>query len=229
AEEAERAEDRQPHALSPLALRPLPRSLDVLASPSPRPTLASPWPTHGGSIVDRGPPAALRPRALSLMLGRPRPRLAPPAEGEEWAECPPHALSPQPRLPRPFRVISQRSTIQQPHVEDRRPSRLHDQESVISRRSTVQQPHVEDRKPSRLHDQETIISRSSTVQQPHALGVTIGRVEDIEHTPPSHDMVGECPFQASNDVYEDNSQEIIEENSNHQVAPTTSICKVRRT
>ncbi|MQL68386.1 hypothetical protein Taro_000684, partial [Colocasia esculenta] len=120
-------------------------------------------------------------------------------------------------------VISQRSTVQQPHVEDRRPSRLHAQESVISQRSTVQQPHVEDRRPSRLHAQETAISQRSTVQQPHALEVTIGRVEDTEHTPPSHEKIGECPFQASNDVYEDNSQEILEENSDHQVAPTTSI------
>ncbi|MQL82971.1 hypothetical protein Taro_015453 [Colocasia esculenta] len=75
----------------------------------------------------------------------------------------------------------------------------------------------------------SVISQRSTFQQPHTLGVTIGRVEDAEHAPPSHDKVGECPFQASNDVHEDNSQEILEENSSHQVAPTTSIGKVRRT
>ncbi|MQM09508.1 hypothetical protein Taro_042382 [Colocasia esculenta] len=126
-------------------------------------------------------------------------------------------------------VISQRSTVQQPHVNDRRPSRLHAQESVISQRTTVQEPHVEDRRPSRHHAKETAISQRSTVQQPHALGVTIGRVEDTEHAPPSHDRVGECPLQATNDVYEDNSQENLEENSNHHVAPTTSISKVRRT
>ncbi|MQL70513.1 hypothetical protein Taro_002825, partial [Colocasia esculenta] len=63
-------------------------------------------------------------------------------------------------------VISQRSTVQQPHVNDRRPSRLHAQESVISQRSTVQQPHVNDRRPSRLHAQETVISQRSTVQHP---------------------------------------------------------------
>ncbi|MQL99533.1 hypothetical protein Taro_032256 [Colocasia esculenta] len=87
--------------------------------------------------------------------------------------------------------------------------------------------YVEERRPSRLHAQDTVISQRIIVQQPHALGVTIGRVEDTKHTPPSHDRVVECPFQASNDVYEDNSQEILEENSNNQVAPTTSIGKVQ--
>ncbi|MQL72733.1 hypothetical protein Taro_005079, partial [Colocasia esculenta] len=62
---------------------------------------------------------------------------------------------------------------------------------VISQRSTVQQPHVEERRPSRLHAQESVILQRSTVQQPHTLGVTIGRVEDAEHAPPSHDLVGE--------------------------------------
>ncbi|MQL86042.1 hypothetical protein Taro_018579 [Colocasia esculenta] len=60
------------------------------------------------------------------------------------------------RVVRDNGVILQRSTVQQPHVEDRRPSRLHAQESVISQRSTVQQPHVEDRRPSRLHAQEIV-------------------------------------------------------------------------
>ncbi|MQL68195.1 hypothetical protein Taro_000453 [Colocasia esculenta] len=95
-------------------------------------------------------------------------------------------------------VISQRSTVQQPHVDNRRPS-------VIIQRSTVQQPHVEDRRPSRLHGQESVISQRSTVQQPHELGVTISIVEDTEHTPPSHDRVEwkEQSKQSLNDVMKD--------------------------
>ncbi|MQL87931.1 hypothetical protein Taro_020480 [Colocasia esculenta] len=92
AEEAEQTEDRRPRALSPPASHHLPRSPDALTSLSPRP---APPAEEAERAEDR------RPHALSPTPEHPRPRLAPPAEGEEWAEHPPRALSQQPGLPQP--------------------------------------------------------------------------------------------------------------------------------